>query len=145
MKTSSAKAKGRRCAQEVKELILEYFGEFGLSSDDLVVTSSGDTGEDIKMSPLARDFLPISIECKNVERLNIWDALSQARSHSEEFEPVLFFRRNRSPLYVAIEAHILMQLLSVVARMVIDEKETGLGPTPLDGSSTDPNRVAGGV
>ena len=97
MKTSSAKAKGRRFAQEIKDLMLE--NAYILEPDDIVVTSSGDTGEDLKLSPAARKVYPVSIECKNQEKLNIWEALKQAESNAGGYTPVLFFRRNRSKNY----------------------------------------------
>ena len=108
MKSSSAKAKGRRCATEVKTIILSLFGS--LLDADIVVTSSGETGEDLKFSPAARALLPISVECKNQERLNIWDALEQCEENSGEYTPVVFFRRNRSDLYAAIPAKDLLEL-----------------------------------
>lgn len=107
MKTSSAKAKGRRCANEVKNHLLRVFDV--LRPDDIGITSSGETGEDLKLSPKARDLFPYSIECKNVERLNIWKALEQAEGHGD-YTPIVFFRKNRSKLYVAIEAEKFMEL-----------------------------------
>lgn len=102
MKTSSAKAKGRRAAKEVREVILDYFPE--LHADDVGVASSGVTGEDVTLSKKARDVLPVSIECKNVEALNVWKALEQAESNAGDHAPVLCFRRNRSKLYAAVDA-----------------------------------------
>lgn len=110
MKTSSAKAKGRRCAQEVKELLLKSFSP--LLPDDIKVTPSGVTGEDLWLSPLARVAFPYTIECKNVEALNIWKALEQAESHNPDFPGILFFRRNRSKLYVALSAEDFMKLFT---------------------------------
>lgn len=112
MKTSSAKAKGRRCAQEVKELILRFFGT-GIAEDDVTVTPSGVTGPDLTFSPLAKKYLGLAIECKNVEALNIWKALEQAENEGRYGVPTLFFRRNRSKLYVALEAD---EFLSILAR-----------------------------
>lgn len=48
----------------------------------------------------------VHCECKAVERLNIWEALSQSKRDSEadgngDF-PALFFKRNRSGWYVAL-------------------------------------------
>ena len=34
----------------------------------------GESGEDIKMARAAREKFPFSIECKNVEKLNVWEA-----------------------------------------------------------------------
>lgn len=103
MKTSSCKAKGRRLAEEVKQLLLQHAS--ALKPDDIVVTSSGDTGEDLKLSPLARQHFPFTIECKNQEALNIWKAMEQAIGHSKSnsYIPILCFKRNRlKDVYVSM-------------------------------------------
>ncbi len=126
MKTSSCKAKGRRAAKEVKELILMLFPE--LTTDDVIVASSGQTGEDVIFSARARGLMPISIECKNVEALNIWKALQQAEANSKDWQPVLMFKRNKSKLYAAIEAVELLALLKIRAQWemaVIDSEPRG--------------------
>ena len=110
MKTSSAKAKGRRCAQEAKEKLLKYSQ---LEDGDVVVTSSGETGEDLKLSPLAKKVFPFTFECKNVEKLNIWSALDQAESHAKADEiPAVVFKRNRSKQFVALDFEAFLSLLS---------------------------------
>ena len=47
----------------------------------------------------------IHVEVKNVQRLNIWEALSQSKRDSEADgngdTPAVFFKRNRSGWYVA--------------------------------------------
>lgn len=93
-----------------------------LKPGDIEITSSGATGEDLKLSPSARSTYPFVIEVKNVEKINIWESLEQARSHflswSTEFiswyktaTPVLFFRRNKSELMVAMKAEDFLKLL----------------------------------
>lgn len=112
MKTSSAKAKGRRCAQEVKEVMLAY--AFWLKDDDIVVTPSGVTGPDLHLSPKAKETFPLAIECKNQESISIWAALDQAETHADHDEglmPALFFKRNNSELYCALKAEDLMRLI----------------------------------
>ena len=111
MKTSSAKAKGRRCSQEVKELILRFFGT-EMREDDITVTPSGVTGPDLMFSPLAKGLLGLAIECKNVESLNVWKSLEQAENEGRHGTPTLFFRRNRSKLYVALEAEEFLNILA---------------------------------
>ena len=125
MKTSSAKAKGRRCSQEVKELILSSFkGE--LKPDDIIVTSSGETGVDLKLSPLAQELFPFAVECKNVEKLNIWEALKQTESHlkdGSEVIPALFFKRNRTGLYAALPAEVFVRLVAYASWGLSSEEE----------------------
>lgn len=113
MKPSSAKNKGRRAAKEVKSLILGFFPE--LTEDDVIVASSGQTGEDLILSARARGLLPISIECKNVEAINIWKSIAQAEANAKDWQPVLMFRRNKSKLYAAVEADLLLELMKVRA------------------------------
>ena len=110
MRPSSAKAKGRRLQNQIRELILENFPQ--LHPDDVKTAIMGESGEDIKLSPVARNLFPYSVEAKNVEKLNIWSALDQAAENSrEDSNPLLFFKRNRSKLYVAFEAEHLFELL----------------------------------
>ncbi len=102
MKTSSAKAKGRRAAVALKQALLAYIHE--LSPDDLIITLSSVNGPDLQLSPRAQEYLPFVFECKNQESLNIWSALAQAKSHIKSQEiPVVVFTRNRTDLYVALK------------------------------------------
>ena len=81
MLTSSAKAKGRRACQKLREEILNAFPE--LQPKDIRVTPSGVTGEDLLLSPKAEQVFPYVIEVKSQEKLNVWKALEQARSHNK--------------------------------------------------------------
>lgn len=113
MKTSSAKAKGRRACAEAREEILKYFPS--LHPDDIQVTSSGANGEDLKLSPAARVKLPVAIEVKNQESISIWEALKQADSHAQgknDIAPMLIFKRNKSELQVAMSLDNFLWLLT---------------------------------
>lgn len=110
MKTSSAKAKGRRACAAVKELLLRW--DLDLKPDDIEVTSSGATGEDLKLSPAARAVYNFSIEVKNVESLNVWKAFKQACSHViGDRIPILFYTRNHSDMMVTLRAEDFMKLI----------------------------------
>jgi hypothetical protein len=112
MRTSSAKAKGRRCCAEAKEAILKAFPGI-LTDDDIQVTPSGVTGEDLWLSTLARAVLPLAIECKNQEAMNIWKSLDQAEYHANKrihSIATLIFKRNRSKLYVAMGLEDFLKL-----------------------------------
>jgi hypothetical protein len=103
MKTSSAKAKGRRLAQRVRDALLSWAPD--LASDDIQVTSSSVGGEDLRLSPRAREIYPYAIECKNQEKLNVWEAIKQADSHINGCGhiPLVVFARNHSKDYVVVE------------------------------------------
>ena len=111
MKTRSAKAKGRRLQNKIRDLLLEEFNE--LEPDDIRVAIMGETGEDIKLSPAARKQIPYSFECKNQEKLNIWSSLEQAEENSGDYPPILIFKRNRSKTYVTIELEEFIKLINV--------------------------------
>ena len=82
-----------------------------LKEDDCVSTSMGANGEDVRMSPAAREVIPLSIECKNVERLNIWSAIDQCRANAPEgTHPCVVFTRNRSDTYAVVPWPVLLQL-----------------------------------
>ena len=109
MKIASAKAKGRKAAVELQKLLLCRFPE--LHEDDIRVTSSGVNGEDLQLSPRARELLPFNFEVKNQERLNIWEALAQSKHHGKH-KPVVAFRRNRTPLHVCLEVETFLDLIA---------------------------------
>ena len=109
MKTRSAKSKGRRLQNKIKEILLEAFTE--LEPDDIKSAIMGDSGEDIQLSPAARKLIPYSIECKNQEKLNIWGALEQAEKNSGDSKPVLIFKRNRSKTYAVLEIEDFINLI----------------------------------
>ena len=126
MRPQSAKAKGRRLQQEVRDAVLAAFPQ--LEPDDVRSTSMGASGADLLLSPAARRLFPYYTECKNQESLNIWVALEQAARgvyrHSVDAEPghplvqivggvtpLLVFRRNRTPTYAAMPWDHFLQLL----------------------------------
>lgn len=113
MRTSSAKAKGRRASAETKELLLKYAPD--LRPDDIVVTPSGVPGPDLHFSPKAREKFNLVVETKNVEKLNMWEAFKQTLGHlvyAPNSIPTLFYRRNRSDLMVTLRAEDFVKLIS---------------------------------
>lgn len=109
MRPQSCKSKGRRFQQRVATSIREAFPVLG--DDDVRSTSMGAQGEDIQMSPLARTLLPLSIECKCVERLNVWQCLEQAATNTpKDATPCLVFSKNRSATYAVVPWETLLAL-----------------------------------
>ena len=109
MKTRSAKNKGKRLQNSVRDILLETFTQ--LEEDDIKSTTMGESGEDIQLSPAARKLIPYAIECKNQEKINIWESLKQAESNSEKGKPVLIFKRNRSKNYAVLEIQDFIDLI----------------------------------
>ena len=110
MNTRSGKAKGRRLQNKIRDLLLEEFKD--LEPDDIRTAIMGETGEDIKLSPAARRKIPYSFECKNQEKINIWESLNQAEENSGDYPPVLIFKRNRSKTYVTLELEDFLKLIN---------------------------------
>jgi hypothetical protein len=110
MKPRSAKNKGKRLQNKIRDLILEKFDI--LESDDVRSITMGDSGEDILLSPAARKVFPFSVECKNQEKLNIWSALEQAEDNSGNHTPLVIFKRNRSKTYAVLEFGKLLEMLN---------------------------------
>ena len=110
MKPRSAKNKGKRLQNKIRDLILEKFDS--LEPDDVRSITMGDSGEDILLSPVARRLFPFSVECKNQEKLSIWSALEQAEENSGDHVPLVIFKRNRTKTYAVLEFDKLLELLN---------------------------------
>ena len=109
MKPQSCKAKGRRLQQKIVDDILKAFPH--LKDDDVFSTSMGCGGEDVKMSPATRNLLPLSIEAKNQEKLNVWEAYSQAESNCpQNITPCVIFKKNNTKTYAMISWDTLLSL-----------------------------------
>ena len=84
MKTSSAKAKGRRLQQRVRDYLRAVAGT-RLDPTDIESVSMGVNGVDVILTKAARDlFGELAIECKNVERLN---AVGVFAEHLAKYQP----------------------------------------------------------
>ncbi len=107
MKTQSAKGKGRRLQQWVREMLIEILD---VHPEDLESRSMGAGGEDLIMARAAREKFPHSIECKNVERLNVWDAYEQACANAGDYEPIVVIKKNRKNPLVVVDAQYFIKL-----------------------------------
>jgi len=107
MKTQSAKAKGRRLQQWVRDKLVE---ELGVHPEDIESRSMGAGGEDLIMARAAREKFPYSIECKNVEKLNVWDAYTQAQENSGKYEPIVVMKKNGKKPLVVVDADYFVRL-----------------------------------
>lgn len=85
---------------------------FDLEADDVFSRSMGASGEDVMLSPRARVLFPYSVECKNVEKLNIWQAYKQASDNSGGYEPCVFFKRNHHKPLVVVDAEHFIGVVS---------------------------------
>ena len=107
MKTQSAKAKGRRLQQQFRELLIE---ELGIHPEDIESRSMGAGGEDLIMARAAREKFPYSIECKNQEKLNLWESYKQATENSKDYEPIVVIKKNNHKKLVIVDAEYFVKI-----------------------------------
>jgi len=107
MRPQSAKAKGRRLQQWVREQLIE---KLNVHPEDIESRSMGAGGEDLIMARAAREKFPHSIECKNVEKLNIWDAYEQSLANSGDYEPIVIIKKNGKKPLVVVDAEYYIQM-----------------------------------
>ena len=107
MKTQSAKAKGRRLQQWFRDLLIE---KLNIHPDDIESRSMGAGGEDLIMARAAREKFPYSVECKNQEKINLWESYNQAQQNSKNHEPVVILKRNNSKPLILVDAEYFVKL-----------------------------------
>ena len=78
--------------------------------EDIESRSMGAGGEDLIMARAAREKFPMSIECKNQEKVNVWEAYKQAEDNSGKYEPVVIIKRNKSKPLVVVDAEYFVSL-----------------------------------
>ena len=107
MKTQSAKAKGRKLQKWMRELLIE---KLDIHPEDIESRSMGAGGEDLIMARAAREKFPLSVECKNQEKVNVWESYKQAEDNSKDYEPVVVIKRNNSKPLVLVDAEYFVSM-----------------------------------
>ena len=107
MKTQSAKAKGRKLQQWIRNLLIE---KLEIHPEDIESRSMGAGGEDLIIARAAREKFPHSIECKNQEKVNVWESYKQAQENSKGYEPIVVIKRNNSKPLVVIDAEYFVSM-----------------------------------
>ena len=119
MKTQSAKSKGRRLQQWIRDLLIE---KLKIHPEDIESRSMGAGGEDLIMARAARESFPYSVECKNQEKINIWESYKQAEDNSKDYEPIVVLKRNNQKPLILVDAEYFVNLHNSVAKeYTIDE------------------------
>lgn len=78
MQTTSKKAKGRNLQQWVRDKLLDLFP---LQQDDIRSCSMGAGGEDVQLSPAAREQIPFQFECKNNKKFAVYSPYLTHQTH----------------------------------------------------------------
>lgn len=71
----------------------------------------GVSGEDLLLSPKARRYLPISIECKSRSAIAVYGFYDQAKTNAKGYEPVCVIKQNRTKPLVVVDAEYFFKLL----------------------------------
>lgn len=113
MKTASAKAKGRKAQQYVRDLLLEHSSN--LTPDDIRSTSMGASGSDLLLSQEALIQWPYYFEVKNQEKVNIWAAYEQAEKGNKNpnLDPLVVIKRNKSKYLAVLELDVFLEIQSL--------------------------------
>lgn len=89
-----SRAKGARFERQLAKMLREH----GYEAERGCQHAGGKDSPDVK-----HNMHRIHIEAKDVEKLNIWNALEQSKRDAGEDEiPVVMFKRNRTQVYVAM-------------------------------------------
>lgn len=129
MKTSSAKAKGRRGQHALRDAVLKAIPT--LSPDDFRSTPMGVTGPDITMSLHAQKVFPYSPEIKVRESLNIWETFAQAEANAGKLTPLVVVGRNRTRYWAAVP---MEDFVALVARAGFGRNEGASDGNPGSGT-----------
>jgi hypothetical protein len=99
---AARKQQGRKLQQYVRDSFIDLLKGWGVAPGDVKSTSMGASGKDVTLSPYAKAFLPVSVECKSHSRMAIYGLYEQAKSNTEsDEEPLLVVKiNNRNPLAV---------------------------------------------
>jgi hypothetical protein len=113
---ASAKGKGRKLQQDVRDAILAAFTV--LEPDDVRSTSMGAGGEDVQLSPAARRVFPFTVECKQRAEHAVYTFMDQAAAHGMKeraagklgYEPLVVVRADRRKALAVIDLDFFMEM-----------------------------------
>lgn len=77
----AAKRKGKRLEKKISKELQDLTG---LDEDDIKPAIGAEAGEDIKMSKIAKEKIPLSIECKTRKQFTIYKYWDQCKKNTPE-------------------------------------------------------------
>ena len=104
MKPQSAKAKGRKLQQFVRDAVLKVFPD--LTERDVKSTGMGQSGDDLQLSSKAFSYFPYAVECKNLAKVVIYKWFEQ-RIPKEGHTLLVVKANQKEPLAVVTLAHFM--------------------------------------
>ena len=109
---SSRKAKGRNLQYKVCEMLGEKLGiEFNQSDDNCLIHSRemGQHGTDIVLRGEAGERFPFSIECKNQEKLNLNEAIKQAKENKGDRDWIVIHKKKGTEIFCTLPFETLLK------------------------------------
>lgn len=110
MKPQSAKQKGRSFQQLVRDRLLKEFPS--LHESDILSTSMGAQGADLRLSYAAQQAIPYTFECKaRKSAKGLYDWMAQARSGGPTLTPIVVLKADRQKPLVMLEFDHFIDLI----------------------------------
>ena len=109
MKQDSRVKKGKKLQRILRDKLLKAFPH--LHPADIRVARSGENGEDLKLSRIARRLIPYQFEMKNQEKFKtIYSFWDQSVRHGK-YEPVLVIKQNSRRSLAVIDLDQFIDLI----------------------------------
>lgn len=106
----SRKNKGVKLQNWVRDKLIEL-SDGRLEEDDIRRAIMGEGGADVKIcNPHKRHMFPFAVECKNQERVNVWESYDQAESNCGNSIPLLVIKRNRTKPLMMMDAELFISM-----------------------------------
>ena len=109
MKQTSRRAKGKKLQRILREKLLSAFPH--LHQSDIRVAKTGENGEDLKLSRIARRLIPFQYEAKSQQKFKVlYSFYDQAYRHGR-YEPVLVIKQNSRRSLAVVDLDLLIDLI----------------------------------
>lgn len=107
MKPQGKKQKGSRLERKVAELYRKH----GIDAHRMPLSGA----MELHRGDIAfRFYMPFKVECKNQEKVKVWEWWQQTRSQITGVEePVLFISGNHRPILAVVDAEYLIRLQAI--------------------------------
>ena len=129
MKTSSAKAKGRRLQQYIMQKISDIT-RIPCGKDELIASREmGQSGTDVRLIGKALNKFPFSVECKYQEKWSILAWIRQAKANRiSGTKWILFCKKNNHEPIVILDADYFFTLYGILLSKLYDEELKSKNP-----------------
>ncbi len=109
MQIKSAKAKGRRLQNWVRECLIADL----LKPEEVSTAIMGETGVDVKIVRHKQYMFPMKIECKSQKDgfSAVYKAIKQCQNHSGEGEPLVIIKQDGQKPLAVLDAEYFIDII----------------------------------